>query len=146
MRITKRFINDHPNILITNADKGNVTVALNKDSYVSRMEEILSDTSTYALVDKDPSTKLTRDLRAFLVGWRRDQFIDELTYRRLLTSDGVTPRAYGLTKIHKEGYPLRVIVSCINSPLYNFSLFLHNIISDSIPKAPSYIKDSFPFS
>ena len=115
LRTTKSFINNHPNILITNADKGNITVALDKDAYVSRMEEILSDTSTYAFVNKDPSKKLTRDLRTFLVRWRRDQFIDELTYRRLLTSDGVIPRAYSLTKIHKEGYPLRVNVSCINS-------------------------------
>ena len=66
--------------------------------------------------------KLTRDLRAFLVRWKRDQFI-ELTYRRLLTSAGVIPRAYGLTKIHKEGYPLRVIVSCINSPYITFLSF-----------------------
>ncbi|KAG5335552.1 GT2D2 protein, partial [Acromyrmex charruanus] len=101
------------------------------------MEEILSDTNTYAFVNKDPSKKLTRDLHTFLVRWKRDQFIDELTYRRLLTSDGVIPRAYGLIKIHKEDYSLRVIVSCINSPLYNFSLFLHNLISDviSIPKS-----------
>ena len=47
-----------------------------------------------------------------------------------------------MTKIHKDGNPLRVIVSSVNSPLYYFSLFLHNLISDSIPKAPSYIRDS----
>ena len=68
---------------------------------------------------------------------------DEQTYRRLLTTDGVIPRVYGLTKIYKESNPLRVIVSSINSPLYYLSLFLHNIINDSIPKALSHIKDSF---
>ena len=45
-------------------------------------------------------------------------------------------------KIHKQNYPLRIIVSSINSPLYNLSLFLHNIINDSIPEAPSFIKNS----
>ena len=128
LRITKRFINNHPNILITNADKGSVTVALDKDAYVSKMEEILSDTNTYAIVNKDPSKKLTQDLRTLLVRWKRDLFIDERTYRRLLTTDDVIPRAYGLTKIHKDGNPLRVIVSSVNSPLYDFSLFLHNLI------------------
>ena len=67
---------------------------------------------------------------------------DEQTYRRLLITDGVIPRAYGLTKIHKDGNPLRVIVSSVNSPLYYFSLFLHKLISDSVPKASSYIRDS----
>ena len=114
LRTIKSFINNHLNILNTNADKGNITVALDKNAYVSKMEEILSDTNTYAFVNKDPNKKLTRDLRTFLVRWKRDQFIDELTYRRLLTSDGIIPRAYGLTKIHKEGYPLRVIVSCVS--------------------------------
>jgi len=49
-------------------------------------------------------------------------------------------RGYGLIKIHKPGYPLTVIVSSINSPLYFLSLFLHNIIVNSIPEASSYIK------
>ena len=101
------------------------------------MEEILLDTNTYVIVNKDPSRKLTQDLRTLLVRWRRDRFIDEQTYRRLLTTDGVIPKAYGLTKIHKDGNPLRVIVSSVNSPLYYLSLFLHNLISDStvIPKS-----------
>jgi len=33
-------------ILITNADKGNVTVALDKTSYIHKMEEIFSDKDT----------------------------------------------------------------------------------------------------
>ena len=90
------------------------------------MEEILSDTNTYAFINKDPSKKLTQDLHTLLMRWKRDHFIDEQTYRRLLTTDGIIPRVYGLTKIHKDGNPLRMIVSSVNSPLYYFSLFLHN--------------------
>ena len=63
--------------------------------------------------------------------------------RRLRMTDGVIPRAYGLTKIHKQNYPLRIIVSSLNSSLYNLSLFLHNIIADSIPEMPSFIKNSY---
>ena len=62
--------------------------------------------------------------------------------KRLLTSDGNIPKAYGLIKIHKAGNPLRVIVSSINSPLYYLSLYLHNIIIKNISQAASYIKDS----
>ena len=64
-------------------------------------------------------------------------------HRRLRTTDGIILRAYGLIKIHKQNYPLRIIVSSINSPLYNLSWFLHSIINDSIPEAPSFIKNSF---
>ncbi|KYN15798.1 hypothetical protein ALC57_11970, partial [Trachymyrmex cornetzi] len=129
LHITNKFINNHPNILITNADKGNVTVVLDKDTYITKMEEILSDSNTYEVIARDPIRRLTQDLRALLVRWKRDSYIDDQTYRRLLTTDGVIPRAYGLTKIHKDGNPLRIIVSSINSPLYSLSLFLHNIIN-----------------
>ena len=72
LRITKRFINNYPNTLTTNADKSSVTVALDKDACVSKIEEILSDINTYAIVNKDPSKKLTQDLRTLLVKWKRD--------------------------------------------------------------------------
>jgi len=64
-------------------------------------------------------------------------FIDDLAYRRLRMTDGIIPRAYGLTKIHKQNCHLRIIVSSINSSLYNLSLFLHNIINNFIPEAPN---------
>ncbi|XP_018361291.1 PREDICTED: uncharacterized protein LOC108760020 [Trachymyrmex cornetzi] len=141
--VTKKFISDHPNLLITNADKGSVTVILDNNVYIEKMEEILSDLNTYEKITNDPTKKVTRDLRVLLVRWKRNGFIDDVTYRRLLTIDGVIPRAYGLTKIHKDGNPLRVIVSSINGALYALSLSMHNIINDSIPKTFSHIKDSF---
>ncbi|KYQ46837.1 hypothetical protein ALC60_14128, partial [Trachymyrmex zeteki] len=103
-----------------------IALQLNKDNYISKMEEILSDNNTYEIINKDPTNKLTSDLRSLLVRWKGKKFIDDSTYRRLLTTDGIIPKAYGLTKIHKQGNPLRIIVSSINSQLYYFSLFLHN--------------------
>ena len=52
-------------------------------------------------------------------------------------------KVYGLSKIHKFGCPLRVIVSSIGSPLYPLATYLHNILFNTIPKANSYIKISF---
>ncbi|KYQ48744.1 hypothetical protein ALC60_12250, partial [Trachymyrmex zeteki] len=128
--VTKKFINDHPNILIRNTDKGNATVVLDKDVYVSKMEEILSDTNTYQLINKDPIKKLIQDLRVLLVEWKCNRFIDEPTYRRLLTTDGIIPRAYGLTKIHKDGNPLRVIVPLVdklNGTRFDFQYVLASL-------------------
>jgi len=52
------------------------------------------------------------------------------------------PKAYGLLKIHKVGYPLRVIVSSSGSPLHNLALFLHKILIKSLPSFFSHIKNS----
>ncbi|XP_018368554.1 PREDICTED: uncharacterized protein LOC108764709 [Trachymyrmex cornetzi] len=142
-RISKEFVNSHPEILISIADKGNVTVVLDRSEYVAKMEMMLSDIDTYSKIDKDPTKKLIGDIRNLLVRWKNRQYIDDTAYRRLLATDGSIPRAYGLTKIHKPGHPLRIIVSSINSPLYNLSYYLHKIINDNIPETPSSIKNSF---
>lgn len=52
---------------------------------------------------------------------------------------------YGLPKIHKDNIPLRPIVSCINSPTYNLSKFLSDIIYRSIDHSKYNITNSFEF-
>jgi len=40
---TKHFIKDHPHILFINADKGNITVTLDINEYINKMEQLLLD-------------------------------------------------------------------------------------------------------
>jgi len=107
------------------------------------MTNLLSDTNTYEIIHHDPIKKLSQELRTLLSRWKNKELIDLHTYRKLHTTDGMLPRAYGLPKIHKLGYPLRIIVSSIDSPLYSLSNYLHNIIKNSIPTPPSFIKNSY---
>lgn len=53
------------------------------------------------------------------------------------------PRAYELPKIHKINHPLRIIISSLNSSLYELALFLHNIMFKNFPMADSHIRNSF---
>jgi hypothetical protein len=48
-------------------------------------------------------------------------------------------------KVHKEGYPLRVIVSGIGSPCHNLARYLLKIISPVAGKSDSYFKNSMDF-
>lgn len=49
-KLTTKFCRDNPNILFTRADKGNVTVAMTKEYYINKMENILKDNSTYSII------------------------------------------------------------------------------------------------
>ncbi|XP_018399984.1 PREDICTED: uncharacterized protein LOC108777557 [Cyphomyrmex costatus] len=140
---TVDFIKKHPNVIYTHADKGNVTVALDKDVYVSNMNSLFSDSNTYEIIKKDPTKKLTSSLRVMLTEWKNKDYIDGSEYRKLYCSDGMLPRAYGLPKIHKPDCPLRIIVSSIGSPLHSLASFLHEILYETIPVADSNIKNSF---
>ncbi|KMQ82849.1 hypothetical protein RF55_21673 [Lasius niger] len=73
------------------------------------MRTLLSDNDTYTVVKKDPTRKIINGLHDILTRWKRSNYINYATYRRLNCSDGVLPRAYGLPKIHKPNCPLRII-------------------------------------
>lgn len=96
-------------IFFTRADKGNVTVAMNRDDYIDKMSALLSNNNTYKTIDKDPIKKVTSDLRTLLKRWLKRDYISTERYRSLLFSDGNISRAYGLPKIHKQDFHLRII-------------------------------------
>src|SRR5436190_10566126 len=101
---TREFINNNNNLILTRADKGNITVALDKDKYIQDMITILSDQSTYTVVKKDPLRKMSSSLREILNRWKNSEYISHTTHRSLICSDGILPRAYGLPKIHKPNH------------------------------------------
>ena len=78
-----------------------------------------------------------------LKNWKNKGYIDLNLYKKLYVSDGELPRSYELPKIHKEGHPLRLIVSCINSAFYPLATFLKEIIDNNNIKNFSYVKNSF---
>ena len=50
-----------------------------------------------------------------------------------------------MPKLHKDGIPMRPIVSCIQSPLNKLSKYLKDILTNIVHKSSSYIKDSWQF-
>ena len=71
--------------------------------------------------------------------------INETTYKQLRCTNGNLPRGYGLPKIHKAGYPLRIIISTVGSPVYNIATYLSEILQNAVKKPRSHIKDSWSF-
>jgi len=139
---TKTFIKNNPNILFTRADKGNITVALDKLEYVNKIEDMLRDTNTYIEINKDPIKKLTADTRVLLTRWKNKGYTTQGNYNSIYCSDGNLPRAYGLPKIHKPGLKFRLIISTIDSPTHSLEEFLHKIISKNVIKPSSHVLNS----
>jgi len=81
---------------------------------------MLSDANLYEIIENDPTKRLTNDLQQLLSRWKKKDFIDAHTYRKILTTDGVLPRVYGLSKIHKNDNTLQIIVSSVKILLYVF--------------------------
>ena len=76
---------------------------------------------------------------------QKDGAVDRPQYPRLYPQDTI-PCLYGLPKIHKEGVPLRPIVSCINSVTYNIAKHVANILAPLVGNTPHHIQNSEEFA
>ena len=128
------------------ADKGNCFVVLDRTSYDEKMESILSDRETYEVVNKAPFKKIERELNAHLLRLKKEQKLDDYTYRKLRSTDAIPLAIRGSVKHHKPNNSLRPIVSCIGSALYNTSRFLTDILAPlqnsngySVSNSPQFI-------
>ena len=109
------------------------------------MKELPGDELTYKVLKKDPTKKTERDMNGILLKMKREGTIGEKLYRHLHSSDGLPYRFYGLPKIHKNGNPLRPIVSFISSPTYNLSKYVAKILKPLTGNSAYTVKNSTEF-
>lgn len=145
VKSTKNFLLNNPSILVTNADKGNVTVLIDKNDYIEKMDLLLSDTNTYATIQKDNTKTTQKEVNTMVESWYMENKITLNERNKLKISNSVIAKMYGCPKIHKHGTPLRPIVSGIGTPTHELSAFLCNILKCSIGQKNSYVKNAEEF-
>ena len=144
--ITKKFKKDNPEIFITKADKGNVTVIMKKTEYIEKVEIALSEKKYYTVINKSPLRILQNKIKVLIKNWEQKGVLDSDTcFSRVSHTDidnTNLARAYALVKIHKENNPIRIIVSAIGSPTYSFDKSLSILFNKHFPRPKSTIKNS----
>ena len=111
------------------ADKGNCFVVMDRNDYDDKMQELPNDKNTYEKVSKSSFKTIERELNQQLLQLKHEQKLDEHTYKKLHSTDGIPPAIRGSVKHHKPNNPLRPIVTCRDTALYNTSKFLSDILS-----------------
>lgn len=143
---TKQFLNEHKKeLMVIRADKSNKTVVIDSVEYYNKMEGILNDKKTYKKIKNDITTKIQETNNKLVKTWMEKELITDQERKQLTIHNSQPPKMYGLIKLHKPGYPFRVIVSSIQSPLYNLSKLLANILSNVVGKTDYTVKDSWKF-
>ncbi|XP_044764491.1 uncharacterized protein LOC123321050 [Coccinella septempunctata] len=140
---TGRFIKEHPEIIIGNSDKGNTTVIMYKDEYVTEAKKMLNDGATYRALPSDPTKRIQNKINNYLKLLKKDSIITESQYKMLISYNNVAPKIYFLRKTHKREVKLRPVVSSIKSPSYKIAKFLHEILSDVLSTSVFDVKNSF---
>jgi len=118
---------------------------MDRKDYDDKVQQMLNDQRTYKALDKDPTQRTEKKLNEKLANLKRENKISDSLDKRLRSSDGLPPRFYGLPKIHKPGFPLRPIVSFIDSPIYMLSKHLAQILSPMMGKTDFTVKNSVEF-
>ena len=106
---------------------------MNRNDYDNQIFKMLHDQSTYQPLKCDLTRATEKTVNTFVSGLKQKKIStrDEFT---LKSSDDRAPRLYGLPKLHKQGIPLRPIVSFLESPTYNLSKEIAHILSHLVEK------------
>jgi hypothetical protein len=123
-------------VIILPADKGRMTVVMDKSDYTNKAKALINDTNTYQPLDTDPSKTTVNRINTKLKTLKDQDKLSKQIYDRVRPNDATIAKFYGLPKIHKENIPLRPIVSLPGSPTYNLSKYLSDILKPLIKSSP----------
>ncbi|XP_044760971.1 uncharacterized protein LOC123318413 [Coccinella septempunctata] len=142
-RMTKDFLKNNDRICVVGSDKGNRTVVMCRAEYQSKMLSLLSDTTTYLETFGDPTSRIQTAVNSLISRLQRLGCLSDERAKKMRCYNTVSPKAYGLVKLHKEHHPLRPVISCCGAPTYNISKFLSEILSNIRYKFIYSLKNSY---
>ena len=117
---------------------------MEKNEYIKKAEELLS-TETYTKIPEDPTSKQKNRLINILKNIKTEWGLIEETYRRLYPTGAVSPKFYGLPKVHKPGIPLRPIVSSTGIATYNTAKELARILKPLVGSSKHHVQNTRDF-
>ncbi|BHF76815.1 hypothetical protein SprV_0501991400 [Sparganum proliferum] len=111
-------------LVIMPADKGRATVVLDRADYLQKAKGLLEDRQFYVPCATYPVKTLTREINATLLSLENSGAITPTDRRMSRPQDTALARFDGLPKVHKDGAPLRPIVSLKGTPTYELAKWL----------------------
>ena len=130
--------------IILTMDKGVSMVVMDREDYIKKSEELLSQ-SSYKVLPSDPTTKHKNKLISLLKTIKAEGRINDTIYRRLYPTGAGSPKYYGLPKVHKEGVPLRPIISSRGSVTYETAKELARILKPLVGRSPHLVQNTKDF-
>ena len=103
------------------------------------------DVTLLSKVPADPTTRYKNKLISILKSIKTEGGMNEVTYRRLYPTGASSPKFHGLPKVHKQGMPLRPIVSSTGAVTYQSAKELSKILKPLVGKSPHHVHKNEDF-
>ena len=100
-------------IIISKSDKGNAVVLQNVEDYKLKINKLLETDGKFVTLRRNPTRTREEELQKQLRILRSAEKIDLPTFKKIYPCGSRPGVLYGLPKIHKEGTPLRPIISAL---------------------------------
>jgi len=119
--------NKNSEIITRKADKSNTFVIMNMNDYEEKISSVLTDTSKFLKISKDPSNTIKSDINNIISIINSQSKCDIPK----LSGHFVPGYMYGNPKIHKclQNPPIRPIVSQVGTVTYTTAKFINKLIS-----------------
>ena len=119
-------------IINTKPDKGSGVVLLKKSDYVDKMNKTLDDQSKFKRLgpvsSSDNTASIESRLQKRLLDLVKADFMWKWIHDAIRPTGSQRPRMYGLPKTHKEGTPLRSILSMTGSSNHGLGKWLAGLL------------------
>ena len=123
-------LREDTNIVIRRADKTSIYVILDKKEYNEKINDILSDSSKFQKIRADPTDSLKKKVKKLISAANAE--VDGVHFKEII-GDYKPGYLYGNVKVHKNGNPLRPIISQVPTPTYEIAKQLNNLVAPYIP-------------
>ena len=80
-------------------------VIMDRTEYNNKAQDLLEDGGTYKVIKTDPTNKLKNELISLLKKIKAEGDTNEHLYKKMDPTGVVSPKFYGLPKIHKRDIP-----------------------------------------
>ena len=124
-------------IKICKFDKGNGVAILDTNDYNAKLDAIIGDKSKFKEVLCNSNKHLLiakEDSIAHYVRKYLKKHYNSRMIANLIPSGSSPGKLYGTVKVHKPNFPLRPVVSMVNTPEYALAKFLANMIQPYLPQ------------
>ena len=110
--------------------------------YSSKILGQLENLLHYNTLDSDPSANFANTISEWSNKWLQKGQIDEKIANWVVNKKAKPGKAFGTIKMHKEGNPLRLIMSCCGTAMENLSAFSEFYFKPLAQNLPSFVKDT----
>ena len=153
--IALRNLSKNKDLIIQKSDKGNSVIIVQRQDYLKKMNDILSEKKKFSKVSLKDETLLNfainqeKHVHKVLKKLLESKGMTEITTKSLKAVGTRPGIIYGSCKVHKASVgncpPFRPILSALNTPTYKLAKFLVSILKP-LTTSKFTVKDSFHFA